>query len=363
MNLVTKMKKDWDRRAGHHARYWIATESYETDESFSRSGEQSAAAILELLAPRREEGGRALEIGCGIGRILQPMAAHFDSVCGVDVSGEMIAQSKKWLRDVANVETHENSGVDLEQFSSSEFDVVYSYIAFQHMPRPVFQNYLHQVHRVLRGSGLLVFQMYLGASCEPPLGDTLSLRVYQESELQKLLEVCGFVLDGKRLEHRAPRDIESWILIARRQREPANQNETPWLSTDCESARSPMDDFLYRNLADRYLRKGDREKALEALTELIRFNPANLEAWIDRTALLVEAARFVDAMKTLEKLIEVHPTYPQAYSSLIQLQVLHGRAQEATETLSQLEHNCAHGAEDAIAEAGRHLQHSRAAGE
>jgi len=39
-----------------------------------------------------------------------------------------------------------------------------------------------------------------------------------------------------------------------------------------------------------------------------------------------------------------------------------GSATAGLKTLNRLEHNCAHGAEDAIAEAGRHLQHSRAAG-
>ena len=54
MNIAEKMKRDWDQRAQHHARFWIATENYHTEEVFAQSGENTAQALLERcyrLAP------------------------------------------------------------------------------------------------------------------------------------------------------------------------------------------------------------------------------------------------------------------------------------------------------------------------
>jgi len=38
MNIAEKMKRDWDQRAEHHARFWIATENYQTEEVFANLG-------------------------------------------------------------------------------------------------------------------------------------------------------------------------------------------------------------------------------------------------------------------------------------------------------------------------------------
>ena len=142
MNIVEKMKQDWNRRARQDARFWIATEDHETEEVFANSGAHAVAQLLEGLEPYSRPTWHVLEVGCGIGRMLRPMAHRFAYVCGVDVSREMIAQSKDWLKGLANVETFENNGIDLQQFSDNRFDFVYAYVAFQHMPKEVFQSYL-----------------------------------------------------------------------------------------------------------------------------------------------------------------------------------------------------------------------------
>ena len=49
-----------------------------------------------------EANWRALEIGCGPGRLMRPMSRHFVEIHGVDVSDEMIALAKEKLRDIPN---------------------------------------------------------------------------------------------------------------------------------------------------------------------------------------------------------------------------------------------------------------------
>ena len=116
MNITAKMKRDWNHRAKHDARYWVATEHFQNDKEFSQSGDDTAKAILSLLAPYSDPSWSVLDIGCGIGRVLKPLACHFKHLVGIDVSGEMISQSKNWLTGIDNVETLETSGVDLQPF-------------------------------------------------------------------------------------------------------------------------------------------------------------------------------------------------------------------------------------------------------
>ncbi len=45
MNISEKMKQDWDQRARHHARFWIDTQNYHTEEVFAQSGHKTAQAL------------------------------------------------------------------------------------------------------------------------------------------------------------------------------------------------------------------------------------------------------------------------------------------------------------------------------
>lgn len=49
INIAEKMKRDWDQRAQHHARFWIDTENYQTEESFTQSGQDTAHVLLKAL--------------------------------------------------------------------------------------------------------------------------------------------------------------------------------------------------------------------------------------------------------------------------------------------------------------------------
>lgn len=333
MDIVTKMKKDWDRRASHHARYWIATEDYRDEAAFQVSGEDTAAAILNSLSSFDVAGWRALEIGCGIGRVLKPLASHLSELVGVDVSGKMIAESKTWLAGLSNVKTFENSGVDLGFLETETFDLVISYIAFQHMPLPVFIRYLEESQRVLRPGGHLLFQIYVGPTRDLPLADTISLRVYEEGALTRLLEKTGFTPVSSTTEHRTARGLESRLVLARRENSRDSTSDRSWLDAHCDDYRSPMDDHLYRTLAHNYLADGDGLRAIATLRAQVEHNPGSLGAWLELAALLVEQGQRDEAIDVLKCVNELHPDHTDAFRSRAQLLATAGRFAEAVDAL------------------------------
>src|SRR5437016_3274063 len=61
---------------------------------FLATGREDVArfeSVLDELAPQIRKG-RALDFGCGVGRVTRALAARFESVDGLDVAASMIQQ-------------------------------------------------------------------------------------------------------------------------------------------------------------------------------------------------------------------------------------------------------------------------------
>jgi cyclopropane fatty-acyl-phospholipid synthase-like methyltransferase len=121
-----------------------------------------AVGVLDawgVLGPDRD----ALEIGCGIGRFLAPLASRLRSVVGIDISENMIQAASRRLGSKTNVQVSSTSGRDLTDFPDGCFDLVYSIDTFPYLvqagPRLV-ETHFREVARVLRASGDFVLFNY-----------------------------------------------------------------------------------------------------------------------------------------------------------------------------------------------------------
>jgi SAM-dependent methyltransferase len=113
-----------------------------------------------------------LEIGCGLGRLMKPIAGRCRKVIGVDVSSEMIAYGRDYLEGVPNVELQVNDGCSLPMVPDGSVDLVYSILAFQHMTLvEVVESYLAEIARVLKPQGFCRIQCWREA--ETPLPERL----------------------------------------------------------------------------------------------------------------------------------------------------------------------------------------------
>lgn len=102
---------------------------------------------------------RALDFGCGVGRLTQALAAHFDQVTGVDISAAMLALARQHNRRGAQVSYVHNTRPDLSLFPDGSFDFVCSLITLQHVPPVYAKNYIREFLRICAPGGAVLFQM------------------------------------------------------------------------------------------------------------------------------------------------------------------------------------------------------------
>jgi len=159
--ITDQMRADWDRRAAEDAYFYVAfAERKQTREAFLATAAENLGIFEADLARLPAGEKRALEVGCGPGRLMLPMSRHFTEIHGVDISGEMVKLARENLADVPHAHVQQTEGSDLRMFSANLFDFVYSYAVFQHIPsREVVLSYLREIARVLKPGGISCVQL------------------------------------------------------------------------------------------------------------------------------------------------------------------------------------------------------------
>jgi SAM-dependent methyltransferase len=123
------------------------------------TGEEEIASVLAEAerVGAMPQLGRALDFGCGAGRLTRALGRRFGEAVGVDISEAMVRLAEKLNADVPSCRFEVNDTPDLARFDDGVFDFAYSALVLQHQPsRAVAERYVGELLRVTRG-GLVVF--------------------------------------------------------------------------------------------------------------------------------------------------------------------------------------------------------------
>ena len=162
---LKELQRNWDT-LGKEDPFWaILTAGDKKDNKwdlaeFFASGDREITELMQYLSGLGVEHARhrALDFGCGVGRLTQPLSTHFTQVTGIDIAPSMITQARALDRE-GRCQFVLNERADLSLFPDDEFDFIYSVIVLQHM-RPVYSTaYIREFCRVLAPGGVAVFQL------------------------------------------------------------------------------------------------------------------------------------------------------------------------------------------------------------
>ena len=164
MKLWRRFGASWDRLGRDNAFGAILTKDgkiadWSADEFWTTGRIDVERFMTELSrlvpdAPRT----RALDFGCGVGRISVALAEHYGEVVGVDAARSMIARASALVTEprctfVLNRAPH------LRQFKDASFAAVYCRLVLQHIEPSIIRRYIPDLVRLLAPGGVLMFQL------------------------------------------------------------------------------------------------------------------------------------------------------------------------------------------------------------
>ncbi|HEV3060899.1 MAG TPA: class I SAM-dependent methyltransferase [Vicinamibacterales bacterium] len=167
MSDVLKTIKDyWDRHAQRDPLWAVLSDTAKREGKwdvarFFQTGKTEIESLLYELDAQQFtlRPGSAMDFGCGVGRLTQALAPHFDRVVGVDVSPNMLDLAARLNQYADAVSYICNQATDLRIFDERSFDFIVSNIVLQHLPPEISCSYLHEFFRVLAPAGIVVFQL------------------------------------------------------------------------------------------------------------------------------------------------------------------------------------------------------------
>jgi 2-polyprenyl-3-methyl-5-hydroxy-6-metoxy-1,4-benzoquinol methylase len=132
---------------------------------------------------------RALDFGCGVGRIALPLAERCEHVYGLDVSPAVLREADRMAKhlNLTNVEWLDASAVD--QLAGS-YDLLLSFYVFQHIPSREGERIFAKLVQGLRPGGVAAVHFTIRPS-KPRLDKSYPYMLVNSYSLNRLMRLLA----------------------------------------------------------------------------------------------------------------------------------------------------------------------------
>jgi SAM-dependent methyltransferase len=210
--LVERVAQTWTA-IGREEPHWsvLSSEAFKSENieqnsgRFYESGADDAHLVMAILARcglSSVDLPRAVEYGCGVGRVTSYLADAFSELVGIDISESHLALAKERVtrNGCNNVRLVLARAPDFGMVAP--FDLWFSYIVLQHNPPPIIALVLRKMFSLLAPGGVAIFQVttylpgyhfsvaeYLGA----PMAGTIEVHCLPQQVIFQLAHDSGCV--------------------------------------------------------------------------------------------------------------------------------------------------------------------------
>lgn len=215
--------------------------------AFFRSGDEHIATLFERIQSHFGMEFRPqaiLDFGCGVGRLLIPLARHSERALGVDISPSMLAEARFNCQreNITNVDFI-GSDDSLSKVSGT-YDLVNTHIVLAHIPQDRGLMIIESLASKVRVGGLIAFDVLY--ACHTPMlvrwivkmryripvlnaarnflrgrplkEPAMQLNVYSLPRVLRILNTLGFSKALVVTDHFENMEFDSVVLIARREK-------------------------------------------------------------------------------------------------------------------------------------------------
>ena len=157
--------RDWEKFGKEDPYYSVVTHDkfHKTNltdankEEFFRSGSIYIDSILDDIKNHIDSKfsiKRALDFGCGVGRLVIPLATVAQEVTGVDISDSMLNEAKNncEARSIKNIRFVKSD--DTLSLLEGKYDFIHSVIVFQHIPTARGEQIFQKLLELLEEDGI-----------------------------------------------------------------------------------------------------------------------------------------------------------------------------------------------------------------
>jgi 2-polyprenyl-3-methyl-5-hydroxy-6-metoxy-1,4-benzoquinol methylase len=175
------LRRHWNELGKRDARWAVLTAQEKAQNRWSReefyeTGRQDVTALMSHiealgLSSKRQ---RALDFGCGLGRLTKWLPLYCADVIGIDIAESMIEQAR---REAPNPRCQYlvNTSTNLAILGDQSFDFILTKLVLQHMPPRYIRGYLRELLGRLSPGGVFVFQLPTPSRELAPVGSGIKM--------------------------------------------------------------------------------------------------------------------------------------------------------------------------------------------
>jgi len=133
-----------------------------TLEEFYWSGEHHIEHVFDVISEKilpNFQPARSLDYGCGVGRLVIPLAKRSQEIVGIDVSPSMLEKAREACDKFGATSVQLLLADKLDSLPPASFDLVHSYIVFQHIPLARGEAILKKMIALLADGGIGAIQI------------------------------------------------------------------------------------------------------------------------------------------------------------------------------------------------------------